>query len=62
MINYFDSSEVFDFVTKRQTETRSASATQLSQLYVQNKLSIQVFDSVSERIFRMCGHNDVRIF
>lgn len=62
MINYKNAQEVFEFVSSNRNVSKADSAYRLSQLYINQKIDIIVFEAVSRKIATMCGQNDVCVW
>lgn len=62
MIDLIVAQQVFDQVTNHQKSSKTDSKVALSQLYLSGKITLPVFNIVSDRIHRMCGNNDAIIY
>lgn len=57
-IDFSDSQEVFNHVTNSQTNSKSASAVNLSRLYICGKISINTFQTVKSNINKMVRNGE----
>ena len=62
MIDFSDKKQVYKLVTQNNSLTRGESSTNLAKLFIQGKITLGVYDEVSDMIWQSAGSNSVVVF